>query len=534
MHTPDRGLKENFFRTDGRLNRKRFFLRNLVLAVLVVLLFIMFSVYIGVRLVDTGEGSFAAFLRAFMTGVGAFFLLCAPLIAAHYTLVVRRLHDLGMSGWYALFLYVPLVDIALFFYLLFKEGMRGENEYGADPLTPWDRVREADPYVAYRAEEEMPPRPPETQRGVPELRFFSMQGRLSRRDFALVLAVICGAQGLLFVLYDSLVLSVNYLVSAAFFRDATAAFWTLNILTVCALFFASLCAGPFLGVSAVVRRLHDMGRSGLFALPALLAILTLLVILGFYVLLWGVSEAFGMGVPLPHVLTAFMHWATGGNTLPYIMIGTMLLSAVLLLLLIPFNGRLFFGRGNDEENAYGAPPQALRLPDVRAAFLARTGAIDRRDFRLCTLLACAAASFILMPLSNFIINPLCMLLIPADILPYGSDRYLLILAGSIYPLAALPLVLRRLETLGRGAAEAVAVYAALLPAPFLTVPVAQFFGEADRLSVAAAMAGSDEIDPTPLLSLLTVEPSGGTIAFSAFMFVCGIASIISAARLLRD
>ena len=107
MHMPDRGLKENFFRTDGRLNRKRYFLRNVVLAALGVLLLIFFSIYIGMTLIDTGEGAFAAFLHSFMTGIGVFMLLCTPLIISHLTLTVRRLHDVGMSGWYLLFLYVP-------------------------------------------------------------------------------------------------------------------------------------------------------------------------------------------------------------------------------------------------------------------------------------------------------------------------------------------------------------------------------------------------------------------------------------------
>ena len=133
MHMPDRGLKENFFRTDGRLNRKRYFLRNVVLAALGVLLLIFFSIYIGMTLIDTGEGAFAAFLHSFMTGIGVFMLLCTPLIISHLTLTVRRLHDVGMSGWYLLFLYVPLVNVALGFYLLFKEGQSGANAYGDDP-----------------------------------------------------------------------------------------------------------------------------------------------------------------------------------------------------------------------------------------------------------------------------------------------------------------------------------------------------------------------------------------------------------------
>jgi uncharacterized membrane protein YhaH (DUF805 family) len=39
---------------------------------------------------------------------------------------VRRMHDVGKSGW---FLLVPIYNIIL----TFQEGERNENEYGPDP-----------------------------------------------------------------------------------------------------------------------------------------------------------------------------------------------------------------------------------------------------------------------------------------------------------------------------------------------------------------------------------------------------------------
>lgn len=540
MHMPDRGLKENFFRTDGRLNRKRYFLRNVVLAALGVLLLIFFSIYIGMTLIDTGEGAFAAFLHSFMTGIGVFMLLCTPLIISHLTLTVRRLHDVGMSGWYLLFLYVPLVNVALGFYLLFKEGQSGANAYGDDPraLPAAANAGDAQPSPPADAEPSLPAAaaelPDAPLHTFSDLRFFSMKGRLSRRDFALTLGAICGGQGLLFALYDSLVLPLNYLVAASLFRDATPAFWGLTVTTLGAAIFLMLLATPFLGVSAVVRRLHDMGRSGLCALPAFLAILTIIFIPVFYILIWGVSQAYAMGIPLTSFLTDFMHWSIGGNTLPYILLGSTLIGAVLLLILIPLNGWLFFGSGDAGENAYGAPPSTQPLPGVRTAFLSRIRTINYRNFRFSALLVCAAANFILMFASNLIINPLCIILMPAGILPYGSDYYFILLLSSIYPLAALPLVLRRLKTLGRSAYEALFVYAALLPTPVIVLPIAHFYGELDRLNVEAALSGTDEIDPTQLLSLLSIEPSSSTIACAALTLVCGIVSIVSVVRLTRD
>ena len=45
----------------------------------------------------------------------------------------RRLHDLNQSGWMALLLIVPLVNIAFALYLIFAPGTQGQNNYGLRP-----------------------------------------------------------------------------------------------------------------------------------------------------------------------------------------------------------------------------------------------------------------------------------------------------------------------------------------------------------------------------------------------------------------
>ena len=46
---------------------------------------------------------------------------------------VRRLHDVGKSGWFLLFALIPLSGWAYLLYLYVQPGMTGPNEYGADP-----------------------------------------------------------------------------------------------------------------------------------------------------------------------------------------------------------------------------------------------------------------------------------------------------------------------------------------------------------------------------------------------------------------
>lgn len=46
---------------------------------------------------------------------------------------VRRLHDVGKSGWTMLFGLIPLFGALYLIFLFFSDGERMENQYGLDP-----------------------------------------------------------------------------------------------------------------------------------------------------------------------------------------------------------------------------------------------------------------------------------------------------------------------------------------------------------------------------------------------------------------
>jgi uncharacterized membrane protein YhaH (DUF805 family) len=54
--------------------------------------------------------------------------------AATSPILVKRLHDLDMPGWYCLGFLVPPVALVLGLILLLKKGTQGPNQYGEDPL----------------------------------------------------------------------------------------------------------------------------------------------------------------------------------------------------------------------------------------------------------------------------------------------------------------------------------------------------------------------------------------------------------------
>lgn len=56
--------------------------------------------------------------------------------------LVRRLHDVEKSGWFAFIMLIPLVGIIWLIVLLATEGTQGPNKYGADPKNPTNELDE--------------------------------------------------------------------------------------------------------------------------------------------------------------------------------------------------------------------------------------------------------------------------------------------------------------------------------------------------------------------------------------------------------
>ncbi|EDP59550.1 DUF805 domain-containing protein [Vibrio sp. AND4] len=46
---------------------------------------------------------------------------------------VRRLHDIGRTGWWVLISFIPLIGLIVLIIFAATEGDKGTNEYGSDP-----------------------------------------------------------------------------------------------------------------------------------------------------------------------------------------------------------------------------------------------------------------------------------------------------------------------------------------------------------------------------------------------------------------
>ena len=103
----------------GRARRKEywmFFLFNMIFAIVAMIL----DNVLGIAIEGVGYGP--------LYGLYALAVLIPGLAVS-----VRRLHDVGKSGWYYLIILIPLIGIIWMLVLLVSNGNVGENKYGADP-----------------------------------------------------------------------------------------------------------------------------------------------------------------------------------------------------------------------------------------------------------------------------------------------------------------------------------------------------------------------------------------------------------------
>ncbi len=74
-------------------------------------------------------------LAIFATDFGAASAIAAlGLILPGTAVAVRRLHDLGKSGWWLLLIFVPVIGAVVLLVWYCMKGTMGDNRFGSDPL----------------------------------------------------------------------------------------------------------------------------------------------------------------------------------------------------------------------------------------------------------------------------------------------------------------------------------------------------------------------------------------------------------------
>lgn len=117
---------ENYANFRGRARREEFwcyifvgFLISIVLGILDYVLGLTFDKY---------EFNYLRLLYSLLVYIPGF------------AVTVRRLHDVGKSGWFLFIVFIPIVGIVWLLVLFCKEGDSMTNKYGRDPKDIFDEM----------------------------------------------------------------------------------------------------------------------------------------------------------------------------------------------------------------------------------------------------------------------------------------------------------------------------------------------------------------------------------------------------------
>ena len=116
-------MRDNYANFSGRARRKEYWMFALVQTI----------VMIGLMILDSVLGLDFE-LKGISLGYGYLYLIG---IIVHFipslAVLVRRLHDVGKSGWFYFIFLIPIIGIIWLLVLYCTEGQKEDNKWGPDP-----------------------------------------------------------------------------------------------------------------------------------------------------------------------------------------------------------------------------------------------------------------------------------------------------------------------------------------------------------------------------------------------------------------
>ena len=116
-------MRDNYANFSGRARRKEYWMYVLVQSIIMIGLMILDSI-LGLDFELQGISLGYGYL--YLIGVIVHFI---PSLAV----LVRRLHDVGKSGWFYFIFLIPIIGIIWLLVLYCTEGQKQDNKWGPDP-----------------------------------------------------------------------------------------------------------------------------------------------------------------------------------------------------------------------------------------------------------------------------------------------------------------------------------------------------------------------------------------------------------------
>ena len=119
-------MKENYSNFSGRARRKEFWMWYLFYVIVLIVAMILDGV-LGTGF-EIGYGATTPYGWLYIIAALAHLI---PGLAVY----VRRLHDVGKSGWFLFIALIPFVGAIWLLILFCSDGESGDNAYGSNPKT---------------------------------------------------------------------------------------------------------------------------------------------------------------------------------------------------------------------------------------------------------------------------------------------------------------------------------------------------------------------------------------------------------------
>ena len=118
-------IKNRYAKFDGRATRSEYWYFILFYFILALIVTLVDVLVINPMLGLTPEQAQQGGILQIILGLG----LLIPTLA----LTIRRLHDIGKSGWWLLIALIPIIGALVLIYFYVQDSQAGSNIYGENP-----------------------------------------------------------------------------------------------------------------------------------------------------------------------------------------------------------------------------------------------------------------------------------------------------------------------------------------------------------------------------------------------------------------
>jgi len=121
-------MRDNYINFKGRARRKEYWMFTLVYVIILLGCQALDNMLGTVFMMDAGP------MGEISMGYGWAYTICGLVhLLPGLSVVVRRLHDVGKSGWFYLIFLLPIIGVIWLLVLYCTEGQKQDNKWGPDP-----------------------------------------------------------------------------------------------------------------------------------------------------------------------------------------------------------------------------------------------------------------------------------------------------------------------------------------------------------------------------------------------------------------